>query len=156
MTARKKNPKVRGSWSITHGHSNPMSPTYNSWRGMIERCRPDKQYGKLGITVCDHWRTFANFLEDMGERPDGLEIDRKDPFGNYEPDNCQWLPKRPNRQHRRTTILTPELRAMIPRWRADGLSHRAIAARCGTGKTAIFKFLSGKSWAIPLPPKEFV
>jgi hypothetical protein len=85
----------------THGHSprnGKPSPTYNSWRAMIDRCRPGKVYGKRGITVCDRWRAFTNFLEDMGERPVGMEIDRGK--GNYTPENCQWLPVSQNRAQR--------------------------------------------------------
>lgn len=70
--------------------------TYNSWRGMIERCTDPKNshyliYGGRGITVCDRWlESFENFLEDMGERPKGLTLDRINVDGNYCKDNCQW------------------------------------------------------------------
>jgi hypothetical protein len=81
-----------------HGHasrSNGFTPTYNSWRGMIERCtNPNNigwgRYGARGIRVCARWRVFANFLEDMGERPPGMSIDRRRSCGNYTPSNCRW------------------------------------------------------------------
>lgn len=74
-------------------------PTYLTWNRLKARCNNPKNhkfphYGGRGIKVCDRWQSsFANFLADMGERP-GREftIERKEVDGDYEPDNCIWLP----------------------------------------------------------------
>lgn len=73
---------------------------------MIYRCTyprhpfyPD--YGGRGITVCDEWRTFSNFLSDMGERPDGMTLERDDVDGNYEPGNVRWADTYTQRWNRR-------------------------------------------------------
>lgn len=92
------------------GHENGQrTPTYNSWRAMIERCTyarhpfyPD--YGGRGINVCDRWRRFAAFLEDMGERPAGHTIDRDDVDGHYEPGNCKWSDRYQQRWNRRDMV----------------------------------------------------
>lgn len=87
-----------------HGWSN--TPTYRSWTAMHSRCRDPRNasyplYGARGITVCERWESFENFLEDMGERPSlDHQIDRRDPKGNYGPDNCRWLTRAENNARR--------------------------------------------------------
>jgi hypothetical protein len=62
---------------------------------MVRRCNnpEDKDYGRYGgkgIRVCERWLTYENFVTDMGEPEGSQTLDRKDPYGNYEPDNCRW------------------------------------------------------------------
>jgi hypothetical protein len=52
-----------------------------------------ENYGGRGIRLCKRWQGtvgFGNFLEDMGPRPAGMTLDRKNPQGHYEPTNCRW------------------------------------------------------------------
>ena len=80
-----------------HGHAKAgqLSPTYISWASMHTRCsnqnaRNFKHYGGRGISVCERWKSFDNFLSDMGERPSGKSLDRIDVNRNYDPSNCKW------------------------------------------------------------------
>jgi len=87
--------KYKNMHNKVHGHSYPPTRTYESWAAMIQRCTNPKhvdwhRYGGRGIKVCKRWMTFANFLADMGERGDGLTLDRIDPDGDYKPSNCRW------------------------------------------------------------------
>lgn len=72
------------------------TPTWYSWYNMRKRCRevnsPDyPRYGGRGIKVCKRWnKSFLAFLEDMGERPPGMTLDRKNNDKGYTKKNCRW------------------------------------------------------------------
>jgi hypothetical protein len=80
---------------MQHGHSARKTPTYKSWLKMRERCksttcnRVDSYYNK-GISYDPRWDSFELFLEDMGERPEGMSLDRINNDKGYSKDNCRW------------------------------------------------------------------
>lgn len=99
------NARALGLANARHGFArhegNNKSPTYNCWRAMIQRCAGTsptsrKYYFDLGITVCDRWKKFENFLEDMGIRPSkAYSLDRfPDKSGNYVSGNVRWATRK--------------------------------------------------------------
>lgn len=94
----------------THGETVDGHTTveYQTWKNMHVRCENPKvrefpRYGGRGITVCERWHSFENFLADMGRRPGaGLSIDRyPNNNGNYEKSNCRWATAKQQASNRR-------------------------------------------------------
>lgn len=97
-----------GKRAATRGQTD--TPTWRSWKSMLDRCRYPtsigwKNYGGRGIGIDDpRWFSFPPFLEDMGERPPGTTLDRRDNDLGYSKGNCRWATQREQRanQTRRT------------------------------------------------------
>lgn len=131
---------ISGHNNTTHGMDG--TPTHKAWLSMRQRCLCPTHpyysyYGGRGITICKEWLgSFSAFLSDMGERPEGLTLDRIDNDGNYEPGNCRWATRaEQNRNMRRTRLLTLNGETMcIAEWsRRTGISRCAIHGRLRAG-----------------------
>jgi len=106
-----------------------------------------KDYGERGITVCNRWLDFKNFYADMGDRPEGKELDRKDNDKGYYKENCRWATAAENVQNRRITKLTPEkvkaIRSLYP-----SVPQRTIAKQYNISQMMVSLIVNNKQWKI--------
>lgn len=120
------------------------SKTYDVWAAMIQRCTNSNnpnypRYGGRGITVCDRWRTFENFLADMGERPAGLSIEREDNDGHYAPGNCRWATRaeQASNTRRNVKVTLQGQTKTVSEWCRD----------LGLNVSTVFKRISRSGWS---------
>lgn len=123
----------------THGMRS--SRTYRIWGAMKTRAtNPNivgaQNYVLRGIGICDRWLTFSNFLEDMGEAPENLSIDRIDNDKGYSPSNCRWASMKiqANNSRWNTKLTLDGVTMNLNQW-ADktGISRQAIYRRIARG-----------------------
>lgn len=131
---------------VRHGHSqrDNRTPEYGTWIKIRERCakpgtRNFADYGGRGITVCERWLVFENFLADMGERPSDLHsIERKDNSAGYSPNNCVWATRTEQARNRRSNhvlLMGGESMSAAAWAERTGLDSLTILARVRRGWT---------------------
>ena len=116
-------------------HRMSSHPLYSTWHNMIRRCYEPRNcqfdnYGGRGIAVCERWLDVRNFVEDMGERPDGMTLERIEVNGNYEPGNCRWATPLEQAQNARSNLIPGGLAAAA---RAAGVIPSTAYSRLRRG-----------------------
>ncbi len=144
-------PVAKAARATTHGLSR-TSEVYGVWKNMRNRCLNERaqdfaRYGGRGIRVCSRWYDFATFASDMGPRPHGMTIERKDVNGHYEPSNCHWATQTAQQRNRRNNKLDESGAAEIRKLRNDGLTLQLIADRFEVSKRLVQLICQGKAWA---------
>jgi len=128
---------------IMHGHAKHGSqhPLYKVWVAMHQRCSNQNnkhfhRYGGRGIKVCARWNDFRHFIADMGERPDGGELERINNDGPYEPSNCRWATRKQQllNTSRNHFVLWQGKRQTLREWADElGMNYRTLCARIRKG-----------------------
>lgn len=130
--------------SSTHGHSRvgQHSPEYVCWTLMKRRClnknsKDYPEYGGAGVKVCPEWiASFEKFLADMGPRPEGRTLDRKDGTKGYSAENCKWSTPAEQSLNRKSTVWIEYqgVKLSQSQWAAKlGISADTIRARMKKG-----------------------
>ena len=136
-----------------HGHTSngTETPTWISWQCMLARCRylhrdTQKKHIGRGITVCDRWLSFSAFLKDMGERPDGTTLDRKNNELGYFPDNCKWATPIEQARNRRNAKLDYKSAMAVAMRMLKGERAVDIARELGISESLPREIIKGRSW----------
>ncbi len=117
-----------------------FTPEYRTYHHMLSRCNSDDpDYGGRGISVCKRWQGeggFERFLADMGPRPDGTTLERKNVNGNYTPSNCIWATTVAQANNKRSNhYVTHKGRTLtVAQWSRElGINYQTLQSRLHNG-----------------------
>ena len=134
---------------VTNGHlihGETKTPLYNAWCRMRRRCNDEKydhydRYGGRGISVCDEWRNYISFRDWALSNGyvEGLELDRINNDGNYEPSNCRWVTRTFQVRNRSNTVfvtMNGETKPLIEFCDKFGINYKKAHAKYTRGVPA--------------------
>ncbi len=126
-------------------HGGYYTPEYRIWAEMLQRCSNQKNpqyhnYGGRGITVCERWLKFENFFEDMGPRPEGLSLDRKDNDQGYSKDNCRWATRKEQNRNKNNTVKVV--------WQGKEVPLRDLADQFNIPRARLYQRVVTMKWPL--------
>ena len=156
----------KGNFRHGHAKNGGESRAYISWKHMRGRClrkthKDYRFYGGRGIRICKRWRKFENFLADMGDRPEGLTLERKNNNRGYCKSNCRWATRKDQVANKNGNFIKGQrgLRGANAPWaklrksqvrkirRLCGkVAQRVIAKRFGIAQSMVSFINTGASW----------
>jgi hypothetical protein len=134
-------------------HGMARSNEYRVWDSMIRRCHSEthkayKNYGARGIEVCDKWRKFDGFFEDMGIQPKNMTLERINNELGYSKDNCKWATVTEQARNRRSTKLNIDQVKTIKEMIANGFTQKNIAECFGVSRGNIGHIAQNATWRV--------
>jgi hypothetical protein len=123
------------------------TPTYKSWAEMKYRCGNPKRKGYVNIAYEERWTDFREFFKDMGVRPTGTSLDRKNGLKGYSKDNCRWATykeQRLNTSNIHLFTFNGESLTLSDWSRKTGIGRNVLAQRIYCLKWTIEKTLTYK------------
>lgn len=142
---------IQALWTPRHTqHRLSGIPEYSVWRQALRRCSNGKDkafrnYGGRGISMCAEWaNNFTVFLADMGPRPAGMTLERRDNNRGYDPGNCEWADRRTQGNNKRSNKhITHDGKTLTLREWADllGINYSTLRSRVSSGKNNASKIL---------------
>jgi hypothetical protein len=129
--------------TLTHGEGGKNeSAEHRTWKAMLSRCfnpnhKAYHRYNGRGITVCERWMKYENFLSDMGRKPNMHTLERKNNNGNYEPNNCKWATYKEQANNTRVNNLVThnKITKTIGEWSDQtGIPYKTLWYRLCIGK----------------------
>lgn len=145
-TGKSKSCGCKRQSRLRHGYTRngEVRPEWQAWNHMCQRCtnprdKHYKDYGGRGITVCERWASFDEFIKDMGDRPSPKHsLDRINGDKGYAPENCRWATAITQASNRRSVIWIEYggQRNTVAGWaKATGINRTTILARYHKGLT---------------------
>lgn len=127
-----------GATSQIINGENRRTRAYTTWSKMTQRCNNPNNpkfpiYGARGIKVCGQWTAFEVFLEDMGNPPVGMSLDRIDVNGDYEPSNCRWATAKQQSNNTRSNVVVCFL--------GESMTLKQAAEKAGVDYKRLWKYV---------------